>query len=97
MNENELQNKIDNILSNQITMQQDINILKREILGNDTFGNDGYKHRIEHIENEQGLVSDRLKKIEELLYKRIWVERGVLIAFGGVWTVILKLWDKIFN
>ena len=95
--ENELNKKIDDILSNQVAMQHDMNILKREILGNDEFGNYGYKHRIEHIEKEQGLVYERLKKIEELLNKKIWIERGILIAFGGVWTVVLKLWDKIFN
>lgn len=88
--ENDLRNKIDRILLNQISIQQDIDILKREILGNDKFGNTGYKHRIEYIESQ-------LKKIEHLLNKRIWIERGILIAFGAVWTFLVKFWDKIFK
>lgn len=86
-----LENSINEILSNQIatrkdidSMRQDIDSIKRELLGNEHYGNNGFKHRIENVEL-------KIEKVERLTFKRIWFERGIIAVVSSVWLI---LWNK---
>jgi hypothetical protein len=52
----------------------------------DKFGNKGYMQRLEDIESH---VEDSKK--------RVWTERGILLALSAFWVLIVKFWDKIFG
>jgi hypothetical protein len=52
----------------------------------DKFGNKGYMQRLEDVETH---VEDSKK--------RVWTERGILLALSAIWVLIVKFWDKIFG
>ena len=65
--------------------QKKVDELHTALLG-DKYGNKGYMHRLQEIEEH---VEDSKK--------RIWVERGLLLGLSVVWAAIVKFWDNIFG
>jgi len=85
-----IESKLNEILINQLAMRNDINNIKRELMGNEEYGNYGYKDRLEIVEN-------KVRNVENITNKRMWTERGIYVGFTAVWTIILKFWDKLFS
>jgi len=88
--EKRLENALKELISNQVAIRHDVDVIKRELLGSSEYGNSGYKHRIEKIE-------DKIDKVEKITYKRIWLERGIFATLSTIWIITLKVWDKIFG
>lgn len=65
-------------------IESDVKEIKAALLG-DGFGNRGYMQRLEDVE----------KHVEETK-KRVWVERGIMVAMAFFWGLLIKFWDKIF-
>ena len=66
-------------------IESDVKEIKTALLG-DGFGNKGYMQRLEIVEQH----------VEETR-KRVWIERGIMVALAFVWGIAIKMWDKIFQ
>lgn len=67
------------------SLKEKVDEVHTALLG-DKFGNKGYMQRLEEVETH---VEDSKK--------RIWTERGLLLALSAIWVIVVKFWDKIFG